>query len=162
MNQPVFWSLLLAAAVAGMVLRLVARRPLWPRRSTAVPPLDLAVAALMAAALVFHCAAMFFADWVDAVPLAEAPADAVRELGVASQVAYWVPAAGLVVALRRVWLPALGLLVVTLLGVGYTMFVPHTLDIHLAWIAAATLSLVGVVAAFVARGQTRTSASSLA
>ena len=162
MNQPYFWSVLVAAAVVVMGLRLVARQPLWPRRSTTVPPMELAVAVLMVAALVFHCASMFFADWVDAILPADGPARAVRELGVASQVAYWVPAAGLVVALRRVWPPALGLLVLTLVGVGYTMFVPHTLTIHLAWIAAATISLVVLVAAFVARGQARTSASSLA
>ncbi|MEJ7756214.1 MAG: hypothetical protein WKF83_07705 [Nocardioidaceae bacterium] len=33
------------------------------------------MAAIAVAVLVFHCAAMFFADWVDAVPFAEAPAD---------------------------------------------------------------------------------------
>lgn len=108
------------------------------------------MAAVMAAALVFHCAAMFFAGWVDAVPFAEQPAVAVRDLdSLASEVAYWVPAAGLVIALRRVWPPALGVLVVTLVGVGYTMFVPHSLSTHLAWIAAATITLVMVAAGLV-------------
>lgn len=86
---------------------------------------------------------MFFADWVDAVPFAEAPAAAVRDLDtLASEVSYWVPAAALVVALRRVWPPALVLLVVTLVGVGYTMFVPHPLTTHLAWLAAAVVTVV--------------------
>jgi len=107
------------------------------------------VAAIAVAVLVFHCAAMFFADWVDAVPFAEAPADAVRALGPASQVAYWVPAVALVIALRRVWPPALGLLIVTLVGVGYTMFVPYALTTHLAWLGAAVGSWVLIATALV-------------
>lgn len=150
MDQPVFWGVLAATAVVGMGLRLVARRPLWRRRSRAVPPRELAVAGVMVAALVFHCAAMFFADWVNALPLADEPARSVRALGLASQVAYWVPAVGLVVALRRVWSPVLVLLAATLVGVGYTMFVPHALATHLAWIAAAAITLGMISAALVA------------
>jgi hypothetical protein len=104
----------------------------------------------MVAALVFHCAAMFFADWVHAVPFADEPAQSVRALGVVSQVAYWVPAVGLAVALRRVWPPGLGLLTATLVGVGYTMFVPHSLTTHLTWIAAAAITLVMIATALVA------------
>ncbi len=86
---------------------------------------------------------MFFADWVNAVPFTQAPAAAVRDLdSLASEISYWVPAAALVIALRRVWPPALALLVVTLVGVGYTMFVPHPLTTHLAWLAAAVIALV--------------------
>jgi len=103
----------------------------------------------MVAALVFHCAAMFFADWVNAVPFADEPARSVRALGLVSQVAYWVPAVGLVIALRRVWPPGLGLLTATLLGVRYTMFVPHALTTHLAWIAGAAITLVMIAAALV-------------
>ena len=94
--------------------------------------------------------AMFFAEWVDAVPFAEAPAAAVRDLGsLASQMSYWVPAGALLIALRRVWPPALVLLVVTLVGVGYTMFVPHALTTHLTWLAAAVVTLVLVNTALV-------------
>ena len=110
------------------------------------------VVAAAVAVLVFHCMAMFFADWVDAVPFAEAPAAAVRDLdSLASEVSYWVPAAALVVALRRVWPPAL----LVLVGVGYTMFVPHALDTHLAWLAAAavTVVLTGTALVFPARRQ---------
>lgn len=154
MDQPVFWGVLAAVAVAGMALRLAVRRPLWPRRASGIRPWELAAAAVMVAALVFHCAAMFFAGWVDAVPFAEQPAAAVRDLdSLASQVAYWVPAIGLVIALRRVWPPALGLLVVALAGVGYTMFVPHSLTTHLAWIAAATIALVSIGAGLVSRAR---------
>jgi hypothetical protein len=151
MDQPVLWVSLVATAAVAMGVRLVVGRPLWRRRARAVPAWELGVAAVMVAALVFHCAAMFFADWVDAVPLAEGPAAAVRDLGPASQAAYWLPSVGLVIALRRVWAPALALLVVTLVGVGYTMFVPHSLTTHLAWITAAAVTLVTITAALVAR-----------
>lgn len=149
MDQPLFWAVLAATAVVGAGVRLAARRPLWPRHSSAVPMGDLVVAAIAVAVLVFHCAAMFFADWVGAVPFAEAPADAVRALGPASRVGYWVPAGGLVIALRRVWPPALGLLIVTLVGVGCTMFVPFALTTHLSWLGAAVGTLVLIAAALI-------------
>ena len=149
MEQPAFWAVLAVAGIVAVAVRLVVRRPLWRRRASALPGRDLAVAAVVAAALVFHCAAMFFPDWVDALPLTEQPATAVRDLGPVSQVSYWVPAGVLVVALRRVWSPALALLTAALVGVGYTMFVPHDLEVHLTWIAAAVLTLVAVMTALV-------------
>jgi hypothetical protein len=97
----------------------------------------------------FHCAAMFLPVLVDAVPLSRSLAEAVRSLGPVSQVAYWVPALGAVIALRRVWPPALASLVLSLVGVGVTMFVPHSLTTHLAWIAAAVASLVVISSALV-------------
>jgi hypothetical protein len=137
-------------AFVGAGLRLTARRPLWPRHSRSVSPVELAGIAVAVTTLAFHCAAMFFADWVDAVPFAETPARAVRSLGVVSQVAYWVPAAGLVIALRRLWPPAVGLLVLTLIGVGVTMFVPHALTTHLAWLASAVITVVLIATALIA------------
>lgn len=153
MEQPFFWGVLAATVLLGAGLRLAARRPLWPRHSRRVPPVELAAAGLGVAVLVFHCASMFFADWVDELPFAAAPAASVRALGVTSQVTYWVPAIVLVIGLRRVWSPALGLLTVTLVGVGFTMFVPHDLTTHLAWLAAAILSVVLVATALVAPGR---------
>ncbi len=141
-DEPVLWGVLLATAVVAAALRMVARRPLWPRHSCRVTPVELAAVGVAITALAFHCAAMFFAGWVDAVPLAETPARMVRSLGVVSQVAYWLPAAGLVVVLRRLWPPALGLLSVTLVGVGITMFFPHSLTTHLAWLASAVVTVV--------------------
>ncbi len=150
MDQPVYWGVLTTAALIAMGVRLAVRRPLWRERSRTIPPRELAAAAVMVAALVFHCAAMFFADWVNAVPLADGPASAVRELGLISQVTYWVPAAVLVLALRRVWQPALVLLTITVVGVGYTMFVPHSLTTHLSWLAAVAIMVVVIAAALVA------------
>lgn len=150
MNQPVFWGALTATALLGAGLRLAARRPLWTRHSSVIPGRELAAAAVAIAILGFHCAAMFFADWVAAVPFAEAPAASVRALDITSQVTYWVPALGLAIALHRVWTPVLGLLVVALMGVGYTMFVPHALSTHLTWLATATVTVVLIATALVA------------
>ena len=150
MDEPVLWGALLATAVVAGALRLVVGRPLWPRRSFPVSPGELTAAGTAVTVLAFHCAAMFFAGWVDAVPLAELPARTVRSLGVVSQVAYWLPAAGLVVALRRLWPPALGLLGVTLTGVGITMFLPHGLTTHLAWLASAVVTVVLIATFLVA------------
>lgn len=150
MGEPIFWAVLASIVIAGGSARLVARRPLWPGRSSAIRPAELALAGVSVLVLVFHCAAMFFAPWIDVVPFLEAPAAAVRALGPVSQAAYWLPALGAVVALRRVWPPALGLLVVTLAGVGVTMFWWFELTTHLAWIAAAVLTLAAIFSALVA------------
>lgn len=161
MDQPIYWGLLLATASVLVGARLAARRPLWRSHSSAISTGDLVVTVTAAAILAFHCAAMFFADLVDAVPFAEAPAAAVRDLdSLASEVSYWVPAVALVIALRRVWPPAVALLVVTLGGVGYTMFVPHALTTHLAWLAAAVVTLVLLATALVSSSVPRGSDSS--
>ena len=87
MDEPVLWGALLATAVVGAGLRLVARRPLWPRHSCSFSRVELAAAGVAVVVLQFHCAAMFFAGWVDAVPFAETPARSVRELAVVSALA---------------------------------------------------------------------------
>lgn len=143
MDQPLFWSAMLGVAVLGAVARLTGRHALRSRRAVRVPPQLLAVAALAALALVFHCAAMFFAPWTDAVPGLQSPGEAVRGMGPASRWAYAVPAAVLVLALLRVWWPALLVLAATLTGVGVTMYGPYPLATHLAWLAA--LIVVGVL-----------------
>jgi hypothetical protein len=135
-NQPFLWGGLLAFAVTVGIVRLVARRPLLRARSVRVGRVGAVVAFASGLALVFHCAAMFFGPWIDAVPFLQAPADTVRSMGLASEIAYWAPAAALIVAWRRVWWPALAALVVTLVGVGATMFWPFPLEVHLAWLAA--------------------------
>ena len=151
MDEPVYWTVLLVIAVAAAGARLALGRPLWPRRSSALRPWELVAAAVSLLALVFHCAAMFFAEWVDAVPSLEEPAASVRALGTVSQAAYWVPAVLLVVATRRVWPPVLALMGLALAGVGATMFWPFELSTHLGWIAAAVVAIAAVAAGFVAR-----------
>ncbi|KGJ71897.1 hypothetical protein GY21_19070 [Cryobacterium roopkundense] len=136
MNQPLLWGGLLAFAVVAGVVRLVVGRPLLRGRSLRVGSVSAAVAFASGLALVFHCAAMFFGPWIDAVAFLRAPADMVRAMGVASEIAYWVPAAALLLAWWRVWWPALVALAVTLAGVGVTMYWPYPLVVHLAWLTA--------------------------
>lgn len=136
MNQPFLWGGLLAFAVAAGILRLVVGHPLLRQHSVSVGPVSAAVAFLSGLALVFHCAAMFFGPWIDAVPFLHAPADMVRAMGVGSEIAYWLPAAVLTLVWRRVWWPAFAALLVTLAGVGVTMYWPFPLVVHLAWLTA--------------------------
>lgn len=142
MNQPIFWGALLATALLAAVVRLRVGRPLLARHATPVGRRELFAAGLSGLVLVFHCAAMFFAPWVEAIPGAHAAAEMVRAMGTGSQWAYWLPAAVLAAAWRRIWWPGLALLVTTLFGVGVTMYWPHALATHLTWLAA--LILVGV------------------
>ena len=73
-------------------------------------------------------------------------------MGTASEVAYWAPAAVLVVTLVRVWWPALVVMAVCLVGVGVTMFGAFPLPIHLSWLAAAVLVVVAVFTGLVGGG----------
>lgn len=149
MNQPVYWSVLLGVAVLAGAARLATGGPLLPRRAVPLRRPELLLAGIALLVLVFHCASMFFAPWTDALPGGRALGDAVRAGGAASQVAYWLPAVALLAAVRRVWWPGLLLLAVTLVGVGYTMFWPHPLPTHLAWLAAAVLTVVAVASSLV-------------
>lgn len=151
MNQPVYWSVLLGVAVLAGAARLGTGRPLLPRRAVPLRGAELLLAGIALLVLVFHCASMFFAPWTDALPGGRTLGDAVRAGGPASQWAYWLPAVALLGALRRVWWPGPLLLVISLAGVGYTMFWPHPLAIHLAWLAAAVLTVVAVASSLVGR-----------
>jgi hypothetical protein len=81
------------------------------------------------------------------------PRRTVRELGAISQWTYRVPAAVLVLSLRRARWAALILLGTTLVGVGLTMFWSFSLTTHLAWLAAAVLTVVVAFSALVERRQ---------
>jgi hypothetical protein len=147
MDQPVYWTVLLGVVALAATARAAARRPLLPGRAVPLRRGELVVAGVAGLGLVFHCAAMFFAPWTDALPGGRPLGEAVRELGPASQWAYWLPAVALVVALRRVWWPGVVLLVGTLAGVGVTMYWSAPLTTHLAWLAAAVLTVSFVVVA---------------
>ena len=134
MNQPFLWGGLLAFVVASGVVRLARGGPVLKGRSMRVGWMSATVSVASGLALVFHCAAMFFGPWVDAVPLLRAPADIVRSMGIGSAIAYWVPAAAILVAWRRVWWPAFVALIIALVGVGATMYWPFPLVVHLAWL----------------------------
>lgn len=149
MDRPLFWGVLLVVALVAVGARVLARRPLLPHQAKPLRAWEASVAAVSLLALVFHCLAMFFAGWIDLVPFLRAPAAAVRAMGTASQLAYWVPGVVLVIAVRRVQPLALAVLFVTMIGVGVTMYRGFALTTHLAWLAAAVASVVVIFSALV-------------
>jgi len=100
--------------------------------------------------LAFHCGAMFFPSQVDALPGLHAPAESIRRLGVASQLAFALPALALIVVNRRAWPPLLVLLALSLAAAGVTMFWWFGLNVHLGAIAAA-ITATAVVTIVLAR-----------
>lgn len=151
MNQPFLWGALLAFAIIVGSVRAVRGRPFLAEQAVDLGPVGRPVAVLSAAALVFHCAAMFFEPWVTAVAVLRPLAAAVNAMDAASQVAYWVPAALLLLAWRRVWWPGLALTAVTLAGVGVTMYWPYPLVVHLWWLGAVIVAGVLVSTALTGR-----------
>lgn len=149
MDQPVYWIVLTGIAVLAAVARLATGSPLLRSRAVPVSAAGMVIAGISLVVLVFHCASMFFAPWTDALPGGRSLGEAVRALGAVSQWAYWLPAAALVVSLRRVWWPGLAVLTVALIGVGATMFWPYPLAVHLTWLASAVLAVVFVGSALV-------------
>lgn len=144
MNQPFLWGGLLAFAIAVGVVRMVRGRAFLPGRAAGLGPLARWVAGVSIAALVFHCSAMFFGPWVNALAFLRPLAAEVNAMGTPSQIAYWVPAAALLLAWRRVWWPGLVLMAVTLAGVGVTMYWPYPLTVHLWWLGAVIVAGVFV------------------
>ncbi|GAB3141205.1 hypothetical protein [Marisediminicola antarctica] len=144
MDQPLLWSALLGVVVLGGLIRLLSRGAVLAPRAVPLRPWERVLVIIGGVLLIFHCSAMFFGPWVDAVPGLEPAARAVRAGGPASQIAYWVPAAAIVVGWRRVWWPALAGVAVTLIGVGATMFIPFPLVVHLVWLSALILSALSV------------------
>jgi len=143
-DQPLLWGALLGVVLLGGLIRLLSRGAVLAPRAVPVQPWERTLVMIGGGMLIFHCTAMFFGPWVDAVPGFEPAARAVRASGTASQIAYWLPAAAIVVGWRRVWWPALGVVTVTLVGVGVTMFIPFPLVVHLGWLTALILSALAV------------------
>lgn len=135
---------LLAIPAVALALRLTTELP--RRRAHTMPGLDLALLVLGAVGLVFHCTAMFFPAQTALVPGTGPAAAAVNDFGTASMLLFVAPSVLVLVALRRVWLPALVVLAGTLAAVGITMYVGSPLDLHLSTIAAAVLVLSSVAA----------------
>jgi hypothetical protein len=151
-----YWAALGILTVAALVVRAVHRGPV-SRHVVALAGRDLGLAAVCVLALGFHCAAMFFPAATDAVPGADGIAEAVRDLGAASQVAYWVPAALLLVALRRAWTPVLAAEAGALLAVGVTMFWSVGLTVHLIAIAGSVAMTLAVLMTATAAASSRES-----
>lgn len=147
--RPGFFAVLAAASTLVLLARVVRRGPLLDRRARVMRPWELGLFAVSLAALVFHCAAMFTPDVVASLGL-DAPAAVVRDLNdPRGQFAYWVPAATLILAIRRLWWPGPAVLSVAAFAVGWTMYAGFTLDQHLATIAVAVIALALIVASLV-------------
>lgn len=136
---------LVVAAVAVIALRLAL--PVPAGRSGA-GWVDAVLVFLGGLGLTFHCGAMFYRSTVDVVPGTSGLIDAVNRMGTASMIAYAVPAAVLLVGLRRARPVLLLLVVAGLTAVGITMYNGSSLDTHLtsiviavALIALATVDL---------------------
>lgn len=99
--------------------------------------------------LVFHCGAMFFPRTIGHLPGTDSIAHDIRTLGLVSQVWYVVPAALVVIGLRR--LPPIPVLVIagSLLAVGVTMYDHGPLQTHLNAILVAVVALAAALAAMV-------------
>lgn len=147
-----YWPSLTLLAAGLFVVRLVRRAPLVPGLARGVDVASLALATGATAALAFHCTAMFFPRTVGVVPGLESPTMIVRTLGIGSKLAYYLPAAALLVGLRHVWWPALIALAIALLAVGYTMY-GSGLTAHLTALAAAILLGALVVTGLVTRAR---------
>ncbi len=140
-----YWGSLLGLALAGGAARVVHGGPLLRRRMLRLGRLGLAGTVVALLALGFHCAAMFLPAVVSGVPGSTGAARAVRDLGVVSQIAYWVPAGLLLIALRRAWPPLLVVEGGVLLAVGVTMFLSFGLPVHLAAIACSVAATVALL-----------------
>ncbi len=149
MAPAAYWFSLAVLPAAGLIARLsFAQLPFAPL-AYRLRPIELLLAVGALVALGFHCSAMFFPAEVEAIPGLEGPAEAVADLGTASQLAYWLPAVVLLVGLRRIWLPALATLTAVLVVVGVTMFWSFGLSAHLAAIAAAVAITIAIAAGLV-------------
>lgn len=151
-----YWAALGILTAAGLVGRAVHGGPM-SRHVVVLTRPDVGLAAVSVLALGFHCAAMFFPAATDRVPGADGIAEAVRDLGAVSQVAYWVPAAVLLLALRRAWTPLLAAEAGVLLAVGVTMFWGFGLTVHLVAIAGSAAMTVAVLMTATGAGSLRES-----
>ncbi|MET4702824.1 hypothetical protein [Frigoribacterium sp. UYMn621] len=99
--------------------------------------------------LTFHCTAMFFRQLFGGIPAVRPLVDAVNGMGVASIALYVVPAALVLIGLRRQHWIALAVMTLALVAVGLTMYLGSPLRLHLASIFLAVVLLVGVLSLLV-------------
>jgi hypothetical protein len=142
---PTYWYFLITLAAAALLARLTVDA--LPLRAISYRPGrgEAIFAAGSVLALVVHCTAMFFPSQTEAVPGLAGVVGPIGELGLTSQLAYAVPAAILVAALRRSWRFAIAFLAAALTAVGVTMYWTFGLNVHLTAIALAVTGLVALI-----------------
>jgi len=141
-----YWPTLAVVAGAILALRALMGRPLLHRFARPLDTVSAIILVIAGAALAFHCAAMFFPRPVEVLPLLSTHARSIRGLQLGSELAFWVPAGVAIVALRMVWFPALAVLTLSLVAVGWSMFDGRGLMVHLGAIAVSVVVGLTVVA----------------
>ena len=107
--------------VVAVVVVVAARMLLpVPARRSGAGRVDALLIVLGLVGLTFHCGAMFYRSTVVGVPGTRGLVDAVNAMGTASMVAFAIPAAVLLVGLRRARPVLLVLVVAGLTAVGVT------------------------------------------
>lgn len=137
---------LLAVAAAAVVVRVTSALRRRGQRGGRLAPVDVAFVALGALGLVLHCTAMFRRGLVAPLPGGSAYVDLVTTPGFGTVALYIVPAALVLIGLRRVGILPWVLLASALVAVGVTMYGGSPLAVHLTAITAAVLALSAVIA----------------
>lgn len=141
-----YWYLLIVIAAVGMLGRFASNALPITAIAYRLRPGEAVLAFGSLLALGVHCFAMFFPSQARAVPGLDTVVDPIRQLGVASQLAYAIPATILVLAVRRSWRPGPVALAVALTAVGVTMYWSFGLNTHLTTIAIVVAVSVALMA----------------
>ena len=111
--------------------------------------------------LTFHCSAMFYRSAVESIPGTGFLVEAINAMSTASVVAFALPAALLLIGLRRARLWLVGSVFAALAAVGATMYNGGSIDAHLTAIFLAATLIAFTTAELLAAGRTEKAGSAL-
>lgn len=139
------------ATVVAVILGARYLLPALPLRGVArlVTVRDLLLSGAGVAGLALHCGAMFFPRLIEPVPGAGGVMGDIRALGAASIIWYVVPAAMVLIGLRRQHPVALSTVALALMAVGVTMYDGGALQVHLTAIFVSVLALASTASLLV-------------
>ena len=146
---PAYLSALAGAVLVLVVVRIVATPPPSGRGARPIGRVDALLVLIGLVGLLFHCLAMFARPFAQGVPGAAALVSPINGLGPASVLLYALPAALVLLGLRRQWRPVPGAVLLVLLAVGVTMYDGGPVQIHLAAIFTAVVVLAAALLLFV-------------
>ena len=136
-----------------MTSRLLLAARVRASSSRRASPPDAVLVLLGWLGLTIHCSAMFYRSAVESIPGTGALVESVNAMSTASVVAFTVPAALLLIGLRRArpWL--IGSVFAALAAVGVTMYNGGSLDVHLTAIFVAIVLIAFTTAELLAAGR---------